>query len=166
MKGIFWICGLAAASLCGCATKPTGGTTGNRAIIRRYFEEWANHGDAATADALIATNLTLHNPPAVLRSLEEYKASMAKFHGGFPDLRFTIEDEIVAGDKVAVRWLLRGTQTGEFQGHPASGKAVDITGTSTFRLSEGRIQEIWVNMDRLGLMQQLGWLPAPAPPGK
>jgi len=164
MKYPSWIWSLALAGFCGCATKPADNVTGNRDIIHRYFELWANRGDVATADALIATDLTLHNPPATLRSLEEYKASMAKFHSGFPDLHFTIEDEVFAGNKAVVRWTLRGTQQGEFQGHAPSGKTISITGTSTFRLGDGRIQEIWVNMDRLALMQQLGLLPPPATP--
>ena len=51
----------------------------NKVIIQRYFEEWANRGDAAVADQLIATNLVLRNPPAVIRSLEDDKSGMARF---------------------------------------------------------------------------------------
>jgi steroid delta-isomerase-like uncharacterized protein len=157
---------LLAFLLGGCATRTEHAPQRNREIIRRYFEEWANHGDTAVADELIATNLVLRNPPSVINSLEEYKKGMAAFHAGFPDLRFTIEDQIAEGDKITVRWTLRGTHLGEFQGRPASGKKLTVTGTSTFRLAAGKIQEIWVNMDRLGLMEQLGWLPAPAQPQK
>ena len=155
---------LSCAILIGCASHDHHMLRQNKAIVARYFDRWANHGDQAVADELIATNLVLHNPPAVLRSLAEYKTSMAGFHTAFPDLHFAIEDEVAEGDQVAVRWTLRAIQQGEFQGHPASGKPVAITGTSLFRLRSGKIQEIWVNMDRLGLMQQLGWLPrAPSP---
>ena len=52
----------------------------NKAIIHRYFEEWVNRGNAAVADELIATNLVLRNPPAVIRGLDDYKTGMAKFH--------------------------------------------------------------------------------------
>ena len=136
----------------------------NKEIIRRYFEEWANHGNAAAADELIATNLVLHNPPAVLRSLEEYKTGMAKFHAAFPDARYTVEDQIAEGDKVVVRWTLRATQATEYQGHAPNGKTMTVTGISIFRLADGTIQEITVNMDRLGQMEQLGWLPSPPAP--
>ncbi len=130
----------------------------NTAILDRYFEGWANRGETAVADELIATNLVLHSPPAVLHSLDEYKQSMAGFHKAFPDLHFTIEDRIAQGNKVAVRWTWRGTHLGEYQGHAPTGKAVTMTGTSTFRIAGGKIQEIWVNMDKFGLMQQLGWI--------
>jgi steroid delta-isomerase-like uncharacterized protein len=138
----------------------------NERIIRRYFEKWANRGDTTVADELIATNLVLRNPPAVINSLEAYKKGMAAFHAAFPDLRFTVEDLIAEGSRVVVRWTLVGTQRGEFQGRPAAGKAMTVTGTSTFRLAGGKIQEIWVNMDRLAMQEQLGWLPAPPPPPK
>jgi steroid delta-isomerase-like uncharacterized protein len=137
----------------------------NKAIIHRYFEEWANHGNAAVADELIATNLVLRNPPAVIRSLEDYKTVMAKFHAAFPDAHYTVEDQIAEGDQVVVRWTLRATQATEYQGHPPNGKTMTVTGISIFRLAGGKIQEITVNMDRLGQMEQLGWLPA-APASK
>jgi predicted ester cyclase len=64
-----------------------------------------------------------------------------------------------------VSWTLRATQSVEYQGHPPAGKTMTVTGISIFRLANGKIQEITVNMDRLGQMQQLGWLPsAPSQP--
>ena len=83
----------------------------------------------------------------------------------FPDARYAVEDQIAEGDKVVVRWTLRATQATEYQGHPPNGKMMSVTGISIFRLAGGKIQEITVNMDRLGQMEQLGWLPA-APPSK
>ena len=139
----------------------------NKPIIHLYFEEWANRCNASVADKLIATNPVLHNPPAVIRSLGVYKTVMTKFHAGFPDARYTIEEQIAEGDKVVVRWTLRATHAIEYQGHPPNGKTMTVTGISIFRLAEGKIQEITVNMDRLGMMEQLGWLPAaPQPPPK
>ena len=155
-----------AVVLCGCATNKDFTFQRNKEIIRRYFEGWANHGDTTVADELIATNVTLRSPPAILHSLAEYKQGMAVFHTAFPDLRFTIEDVVAEGDKVVVRWTLHATHAGEYQGHPPTGKTITVTGISLFRLADGKIQEITVNMDRLGQAQQLGWLPAPAPPAK
>ena len=132
----------------------------NNEIVRRYFDEWANQGKAAVTDELIATNLVLRNPPAVIRSLEDYKNGMGKFHAAFPDARHTVEDQIAEGDKVVVRWTLRATQATEYQGHAPNGKTMTVTGISIFRIADGKIQEITVNMDRLGQMEQLGWLPA------
>lgn len=110
------------------------------------------------ADQLIAPDLELNNPPALLHGLEEYKASMAKFHKAFPDLRFQIEDLVASGNRVVVRWRLNGTHLGELQGKAPTGRSIAITGTSTFRIEAGKIRQIWVNMDRYGLMDQLGLL--------
>lgn len=142
---------LSAALLCGCAVN----REHNKELVRRYFAGWANRGDPAVADELIATNVVLRNPPAVLHSLAEYKQGIAAFHTAFPDLHFTIEDEIAEGNKMAVRWTLRATNLGEYQGRPPTGKTITVTGIS--------IQDITVNMDRLGQFQQLGWSPAPKP---
>lgn len=143
--------------LCGCARTNDQLRQRNSAIIRRYFDQWANHGDTATADALIATNLVLRNPPAILHSLEEYKQSMAKFHAAFPNLHFVVEDVVAERDRVVVHWTLRATHLGEYRGRAPTGKGMNVTGMSLFRISDGRIREIWVNMDRWGMMEQLGW---------
>jgi len=133
-------------------------------IIRRYFVEWANRGDSAVADELMATNLVFRNPPVAINSLEDFKKLMATLHAAFPDSRFTIEDQIAQGDKAAVRWTLRGTHQGEFQGRRPTGRTMTVTGINLFRIADGKIQEITVNMDLLGQAEQLGWLPPPLQP--
>ncbi len=155
-----------AVVLCSCATNKDYAVQRNKEIIRRYFDGWGNRGNPAVADELIAPNVTLRNPPAILHSLEDYKKGMVVFHRAFPDLHFTIEDLIAEGDKAVVHWTLHATHSGEYQGYPPSGKAITVTGISIFRLADGKIQEITVNMDRLGQAQQLGWLPATTPPAK
>jgi steroid delta-isomerase-like uncharacterized protein len=157
---------LSVVLFCGCAANREHALQRNRKLVRHYFDGWANRGDAAVADALIATNVVLRNPPAVLHSLAEYKQGMTAFHSAFPDLRFTIEEEIAEGNKIAVRWTLRATHLGDYQGRPPTGKAVTVTGISIFQIATGKIQEITVNMDRLGQFQQLGWLPTLSPPPK
>lgn len=154
------------ALVCGCATNRQFAHEQNKEIVRRYFEGWANRGDFAVADALIATNVVLRNPPAVVHSLAEYKQGMTAFHTAFPDLRFTVEEEIAEGNKVATRWTLRATHLGQYQGRPATEKRVTVTGMSIFQIENGKIQEITVSMDRLGQFQQLGWLPALSQPAK
>lgn len=145
-----------------CATHTGGLARRNGKIVRRYFEEWANHGSTRAADELIATNLVLRHPHVTVNGLESYKQGMASFHAAFPDLHFTVEDEVTEGGKVLVRWTVSGMQRGEFQGRPASGKKINVAGMSLFRIQGGIIQEIWVNMDRLGFQEQLGWLPTSA----
>jgi len=151
---------------CGCVANREHALQQNKEIALHYFQGWANRGDPAVADALIATNVILRNPPHVVHSLTECKQGMTAFHTAFPDLQFTIEDEIAEGKRIAVRWTMRATHLGEYQSHPPTGKQVEVTGISIFHIADGKIQEITVNMDRLGQFQQLGWWPAPTQPPK
>ena len=85
------------------------------------------------------------------------------YRTAFPDLRMTIEDMTAEGDRVVVRWTVRGTQTGEMMGMPATGKPTTVTGMFLNRLAAGKIVEGWGNFDALGMMQQLGLIPTPEP---
>lgn len=87
---------------------------------------------------------------------------MGVFHSAFPDFRVTLEDQIAEGKKVVNRWTVRGTHRGEFQGVAPTGKEVEFTGIPISTINEeGKLQESWENYDALGLMQQLGAIPAP-----
>ena len=129
----------------------------NKRLARRYFEEILNRGDFSVASTLLASDLVFRNPPVLARGIAEFEAAIGGVRAAFPDLRFTIHDEIAEADKVAIRWSVTGTQRGEFLGHPPSGRTIDVTGINVFQMAEGKIREVWVNMDRLGEMEQLGW---------
>jgi steroid delta-isomerase-like uncharacterized protein len=136
------------------ASDPANTTT----LARRYFQEILNEGDFSRADALLAPEFVFRNPPVLARGRSAFEQVIQSVRRAFPDLRFVIEDEIAEGNKVVFRWRVTGTQTGAFLGHPPSGRAIDVTGINIFRIDDGRIQEIWVNMDRLGEAEQLGWV--------
>ena len=111
---------------------------------------------------LYADDLTVHGyPPGV-----EGKAGVSEFYrsfrNAFSDFELTIEDVLTDGDKVAVRYRLRGTHSDELMGVPASGKPVDVEGQSFFRFENGRVVERWQALDGAALLTQLGALPAPA----
>ena len=90
------------------------------------------------------------------------KQYVGVFHSAFPDFRVTLEDQIAEGKKVVNRWTVRGTHRGEFQGVAPTGKEVRFTGIHISTINEeGKLQESWENYDALGLMQQLGAIPAP-----
>jgi steroid delta-isomerase-like uncharacterized protein len=90
----------------------------------------------------------------------EYKRFLAEFYRAFPDLEVTIEDEVTEGDKTTARWTIRGEHRGDFRGVPATGKPVTLTGIAIWRIVDGKAVEEWVEWDALGLMQQLGAIPA------
>ena len=82
----------------------------NKAIARRYFDEILNKGSAPAIDALVAPDVVFRNPPAVVKGIDDFRKLVAALRTAFPDLHFTLEDELAEGNKVATRWVMRGTQ--------------------------------------------------------
>ena len=135
-------------------------TEENKALVRRYFEELLNHGNLAVADELITEGYQSTFPGFVLGP-EGQKQLYQTYHASFPDLRVTIDDMIAEGDKVVTRLTVHGTHQGDFQGIPPTGKPVTVSGITIDRIADGKIQASWAQFDMLGLMQQLGAIPAP-----
>ena len=118
----------------------------NKTLVRREQQELWNHtGDLDAAQELFAAG-----------QAEAAKQGAANFRRGFPDLISTIEDLIAEGDKVVGRWRSRATHQGEYMGIPPTGKEVKFTGTSVYRIEEGKIAESWNSEDQFGLMRQIG----------
>jgi predicted ester cyclase len=121
----------------------------NKAVVRREQEELWNHtGDLDAAQELFA-----------LGRAEAAKHQAAHFRRGFPDVVSTIEDIIAEGDKVVAHWRSWATHRGEYMGMPPSGKEVEFTGISIYRIEEGKIAQSWTVEDEFGLMQQIGAIP-------
>jgi steroid delta-isomerase-like uncharacterized protein len=135
-------------------------TEENKAIVRRFLEEVVNKGNQTVADELVASDFIDHNPlPGLSPTNEGFKQSFVIFRTAVPDLRYAIDDLIAEGDKVAVRWTATGTNKGEMFGMPATGRQVTVAGVDVFRLARGRLVELWLSWDQLGMMQQLGIIP-------
>jgi len=83
------------------------------------------------------------------------------YRNSFPDIRFTVDEQIAEGDKVVTRWTAHGTNTGELLGMPATGKSSTVTGIVVDRIVNGKIAESWPIFDQFGMMQQLGIIPTP-----
>jgi predicted ester cyclase len=116
----------------------------NKSLVRREQEELWNHsGDLDAADELFAAG-------------EAAKQQAADFRRGFPDVTSTIEDLIAEGDKVVARWRSRATHRGDYMGIAPSGKEVEFTGISIYRIEGNKIAESWSVEDQLGLMRQIG----------
>jgi steroid delta-isomerase-like uncharacterized protein len=132
--------------------------TGTAATLaRRFIEEVLSGGRLEAFAELTAPDYADHSLPPGLTP----EASIAAFRAGFPDASFEVGD-VVAGDHMAsARWSVTGTHTGEFFGVPATGRPVRMQGISMYRVRDGRLAEAWVQYDQLGLLQQIGALPAP-----
>jgi predicted ester cyclase len=123
----------------------------NKDLVRREQEELWNHtGELDAAEELFAA-----------AQVEAAKQQAADFRRGFPDVVSTIEDLIAERDKVAAHWRSRATHQGDYMGIAPSGKEVEFTGISFYRIEGGKIAESWTVEDQLGLMRQIGAIPEP-----
>jgi steroid delta-isomerase-like uncharacterized protein len=133
----------------------------NKAIIRRYRQAHEQN-DMAALDEIVAADLISHSHlPNVPAGREGGKMVHQGSLAAFPDGQTTTDDLIAEGDKVVERFTFAGTQKGDFMGIPASGKRVTVTGMSVFRIANGKIVEHWGENDGLGLLMQVGAMPAP-----
>jgi predicted ester cyclase len=139
-------------------------TQDNKAVVRRFYEEVVNQKNRAALAEVFDPNLVDHfAPPGAPGGLEGAWQTFDMFQTAFPDQHFTIEDMIAEGDRVVSRVTMSGTQQGPFMGIPPTGKHVTMTGIDINRFVGGKSVEHWVEMDRLGLMQQLGVIPPLGP---
>ena len=139
-------------------------TEQNKTFVRRYWEQVWNQGNLAVVDELIASDFDGHplpSDPNFGRGPAGQKQLVGMYRAAFPDVRMAIEDMTAEGDRVAVRWTARGTNTGEMMGMPATGKPARVTGMFVNRIAAGKIAEGWGNFDALGMLQQLGVIPTP-----
>lgn len=135
----------------------------NKAVSRRWFEEVFGEGKLELADELMAADVTIHEPatPALPDGIEGARQLVSTYRSAFPDLHFTVEDVLAEGDKVVVRWTGRGTHNGDLPGIPATGRNSTVTGISIDRFENGKVAESWINWDTLGMLRNIGVMPAP-----
>ncbi|MDQ3928978.1 MAG: ester cyclase [Chloroflexota bacterium] len=131
----------------------------NKALARRFVEA-INNKDMSMFDEIIAEDYIQHNPQ-VAQGREGVKLFFAYFFSAFPDLHLTADDIVAQDDRVATRWTMRATHRGEFFGVPATGRRVVVTGMDLWRIADGKAAEHWDSIDNLGMLQQLGVIPAP-----
>lgn len=140
-------------------------TQDNKALVRRWVEEVLNTrdvSDQSPAYQLVSADFVGHFPgQPPIEGLEAFRQFGLLYFSAFPDLRITQEELIAEGDKVTMRYGWRGTQQGELMGFPATGKQVRASGISILRIANGKIAEQWDSFDNLGMLQQLGVVPAP-----
>jgi steroid delta-isomerase-like uncharacterized protein len=135
----------------------------NRAIGQRAIDEVYSGRNPDAADEIYSPEFVDHDPATpeeMRRGPDGVKQQAAMYGGAFPDLQLTVEAQLAEGDLVATRWSARGTHQGELMGVPASGSQVTVTGITIGRIADGKIVEEWTNWDGLGLMQQIGAIPA------
>ncbi|MEM7192565.1 MAG: ester cyclase [Pseudomonadota bacterium] len=133
-----------------------------KAIARRSLELWSSTSTVKPED-VFATGYLNHQEPAAAGGvrgvdLTAWKAIVAENHAAFSDFEVTVLTQIAEGDLVATRWQFEATQTGEYLGHPPSGKRATWTGVQIDRFENGKIVESWVDWDKYRLFDELGFL--------
>jgi steroid delta-isomerase-like uncharacterized protein len=136
----------------------------NTALITRYNEAW-DSGDVEALKEIFSPDYVLHASGQDL-SLEETIELLKQQQVIFPDRTNSIEDTILEGDKVVLRYTLRGTHTGDIEGFPATGKKVESEAIEIVRVENGKIVECWDVSDDLSFYQQLGMELRPAALGE
>jgi len=139
-------------------------TEQNKMNARRIVEEAWNKHNTKPIDELFSKDAIVHNPqdPTVIKGAQGAKTTLQTYLTAFPDVKITIEKEIADGEYVVQHLRAIGTNTGPFNGMPATGKKANTTGAMTTKFDQsGKIVEVWSFFDNLGLLQQLGVAPTP-----
>ena len=134
----------------------------NAAVVRAFVDEVITQGNIEAAAQYAWEDVVERVPmPGQGPGLEGLKDVIRAMRTGFPDIVFSVQEQIAEHDKVASRFEWTGTHEGEFLGIPATGRSVRVWGIVIDRLQEGRIKDTRIIMDTLGLMMQLGVFPPP-----
>lgn len=132
----------------------------NKALVRRYWYELWNEKKGHIIDEIASNDLVFHFPEGQAHQPPTLKKWFETALIAFPDVHMTLHDEIAEGDKVVSRWSYVATNTGMFLGRLATHQRVTDFGIDIFRVEKGKIVEMWVAQDSLGLLHQLGAIAA------
>jgi predicted ester cyclase len=135
---------------------------GNKALVRHFFAAFEANDQEGLKEVLSPDLVAFSHGPPGPQSREVHLQGIAMWNAAFSETRFTIEEQIAEGDKVATRSTMRSVHSGgEFQGLPPTGKQVKVGGITIECIRDGKIVERRVSGDWLGIMQQLGLVPEP-----
>ncbi|APB75980.1 ester cyclase [Paenibacillus sp. FSL M7-0802] len=126
------------------------------------FTEFINTASVKLAEELIAPNAIFYVPARedAMKGPDGYLAIIQMMRTGFPDIQWTLKEMVAEGDKVAARFIMRGTHQGSFFGFPPTGKTIEVQAMNFYRFSDGQIVEEYGQPDMLGLLQQIGAVPS------
>jgi steroid delta-isomerase-like uncharacterized protein len=131
----------------------------NRATVRRFFEECWNQGNLQHIEDMVTRDYRHQDPvfPAMGSGTESLRRQIQMCRNAFPDIHVSIGNEIAERDEVVIQWLASGTHEGLFLGLEGTGKQVKVSGTSIFRLKDGKIADQWAEWNLVSLLHQIGF---------
>ena len=145
-----WLLVFLLVALAGCGG---GQAEENKAIVRGYLTDILLHGDQGRWDDYFLDAVVFNG---IELTRDEMLRNAGLIRGAFPDFQFIIEDQIAEGDKVVTRLTFLGTQNGDFMGIPANGNHVVYRGIALDRIIDGKVVEMWQEVDTWGMLQQMG----------
>jgi steroid delta-isomerase-like uncharacterized protein len=134
----------------------------NEAVVRRYFDEVCNQRKLDVADEIIASDFVSHTPNTPPASGPADVKEVVAIYQNALDGHWDVQEMLSAGDRVVTRWIGRGTHVGEINGIAPTGKTITVDAISLHRVVDGKITEDRTVWDTLGMLQQIGAVPAPA----
>lgn len=130
----------------------------NKEVIRRFYDDVFTVGkmNITAMEQHLAADFVGHDLPPDLNGREGFKKFVGMLAASFSDTTQIEAHEVIGNnDKIVVRWSSTGRHTGEFMGIPATGQRITLKGIDIFRLAEGKIADLWQEMDMLGILQQI-----------
>lgn len=129
----------------------------NRELVRRWIEDgWNANDNERVMREVFAEDWIDGDEPAGPHGWDGVRAFVERYRAAFPDIRLTVLQIVADQEYVAFRWTAEGTHRGDLIGMPPTGRRVRVTGHTLHRVVGGRFRESWVQVDTLGLLQQLG----------
>ena len=132
----------------------------NALVVRQMIDRVLNGRDLAALDEFVAEDFVELDPfPGQGKGREGLREVMAGLIATFPDMQWSVQEQVSEGDKVVTRFTWTGTHSADFGGVPASGRTVSVKGVVIDRLRDGLLVDSRMLTDDLGMMRQLGALP-------
>ena len=129
-------------------------------VIRGIYEA-INTGNLALLEKFVAPDYIEHSEG--FQGVEPFRQQVAAFRAAFPDLRVSIDDLMIDGDRFASRTTVTGTHTGDLMGMPATGRHISVEAVDIGRVENGQAKERWGGLNMYSMLTQLGVIPAPPP---
>lgn len=127
--------------------------------VRQGFDEIWHKGNLGVIDEDCSPDFVLHDVASGDVGREGFKQHVRTFRGAFPDIHYRLDEVIVSGDLVTIRWTCEGTHRGELLGMAPTGRGISTTGLILIRLDGEKLREMWSQWDVFGMMRQLGAAP-------
>jgi steroid delta-isomerase-like uncharacterized protein len=140
-------------------------------VIHRFYEECLNQYNSEVLPELFAPNVVLHASTGEAVGIDAVRRTVDNVHAMFPKHHFIVDDVVVNGDKAAARWTMTAVNTAPIAGVPPTGRPITNRAVVFYRFENGKIAELWLQMDQVGVFRQIGVQlpgiqPSSAPPAQ